>query len=82
VLARLTRDRLLSRPQRRVGGVRAGSASYVYALGPIGRRLLEADGRWRRFTDPSPPFLDQMLAVADTRIALLARGELSLPRFG
>src|ERR1035437_524290 len=36
VLARLVRDRLLVRLARRVGGVRAGSASYVYGLGPLG----------------------------------------------
>jgi len=67
VLARLTRDRLLARLARRVGGVRAGSASYVYALGPIGRRLID-DGR--RFTEPSALFLDHTLAVADARVEL------------
>lgn len=70
VLARLTRDRLLARLQRRVGGVRAGSASYVYALGPIGSRLIDA--RRRRFTEPSPLFLDHTLAVAEAHV-LLAR---------
>src|SRR5437870_4997317 len=50
VLARLTRERLLARLERRVGGVRAGSASFVYALGPIGSRLL--DENRRRFTEP------------------------------
>src|SRR5690242_9100083 len=65
VLARLTRDRLLARLQRRVGGVRAGSASYVYVLGPVGRRLL---GERHRYTEPSPLFLDHTLAVADARV--------------
>ena len=69
MLARLTRERLLARLQRQVGGVRAGSASYVYALGPVGSRLV-ADGR-RRFTEPSPLFLDHTLAVAEARIELL-----------
>jgi hypothetical protein len=68
VLARLTNEHVLSRLQRRVGGVRAGSASYVYMLGQVGSRLV-ADGR--RSTEPSPLFLDHTLAVADARIALL-----------
>lgn len=67
VLARLVRDRLLTRLERRVGGVRAGSASYVYALGPVGRRLVD-DGR--RFTEPSVLFLDHTLAIADARADL------------
>jgi hypothetical protein len=78
VLARLTRDRLLARLKRRVGGVRAGSASYVYALGPVGRRLV-ADAR--RFTEPSPLFLDHTLALADARTMLVRahrKGELDL----
>src|SRR5438874_12589319 len=46
VLARLTNEGLLVRLARRVGGIRAGSASYVYALGPAGSRLI--DERRRR----------------------------------
>lgn len=69
VLTRLTRDRLLTRLRRRVGGVRAGSASYVYALGPIGSRLV--DTKRRRGTEPSPLFLDHTLAIADAHIELL-----------
>src|SRR6266540_3115202 len=78
VLARLTRERVFARLQRRVGGVRAGSASYVYRLGRVGSRLV-ADGR--RFTEPSPLFLDHTLAVADARIELVQAhrgGELEL----
>src|SRR5688500_6435940 len=56
VLARLTRDRFLARLERRVGGVRAGSASYVYALGSSGGTLL--DGTRNRVTEPSSLFLD------------------------
>ena len=68
VLARLTDERLLARLQRRVGGVRAGSASFVYALGPIGRRLLDER---HRYTEPSQLFLDHTLAVADAHIAIV-----------
>lgn len=69
VLTRLTKDRLLNRLRRRVGGVRAGSASFVYALGPIGRRLI--DTKRRRSTEPSPLFLDHTLAIADAHLALV-----------
>jgi hypothetical protein len=66
-LTRLSRDRVLNRLQRRVGGVRAGSASFVYTVGPIGRRLL---GNARRTTEPSSQFLDHTLAIADVRVRL------------
>lgn len=69
VLARLARDRVLARLARRVGGVRAGSASYVYALGPVGARLL---GRPSRVVEPSEQFLNHTLAIADARLQLLA----------
>ena len=45
VLGRLVRDRLLIRLERRIGGVRAGSAGFVFAVGPVGYRLLAAGGR-------------------------------------
>jgi hypothetical protein len=67
VLARLSRDRLLVRLARRIGGVRAGSASYVYALGPVGGRLLGGSGR---VTEPSELFLDHTLAIADARVEI------------
>jgi Replication-relaxation len=40
VLARLTDLSIFARLSRRVGGVRAGSAGYVYYLGPVGQRLV------------------------------------------
>jgi hypothetical protein len=39
-LARLTDLGVFGRLQRRIGGVRAGSAGYVYYLGPVGQRLV------------------------------------------
>lgn len=65
VLIRLVRDRLLIRLERRLGGVRAGSSSFVYALGSVGQRVLTPDGaRRRRLYEPTPRFLDHTLAIA------------------
>jgi len=69
VLARLTETGLVVRLARRVGGVRAGSASYVYALGTAGSRLI--DDRRLRFFEPSPLFLAHTLAVAQTHVELV-----------
>jgi len=70
VLARLVDQRLLVRLERRVGGVRAGSASYVYALGSAGNRVVN-NPRGKRAEEPSRVFLDHTLAVADAHLALL-----------
>lgn len=70
VLERLTRERLLSRLERRVGGARFGSASYVYALGPVGQRVLDADGPRRRLTEPSARFVAHTLSVAEFFVQL------------
>jgi len=79
VLARLTDERLLARLERRVGGVRAGSASFVYALGPFGGRLI--DGHRRRLVEPSTTFLTHTLAVAQAHVEIVqaaGSGELEL----
>ncbi|HTC72848.1 MAG TPA: replication-relaxation family protein [Solirubrobacteraceae bacterium] len=64
VLTRLTRERLLIPLERRIGGVRAGSAGLVLALGPIGQRVLTSDGRRRRSYEPTLRFVDHTLAVS------------------
>ena len=65
VLRRLARLEALRRLERRIGGVRAGSASFVYALGPVGQRLLHEDERWRyRYHEPSLDQLEHTLEVA------------------
>jgi hypothetical protein len=71
VLERLTRHRVIVRLERRVGGLRAGSSSYVYSLGPVGFRLLTTDGSRLRPREPSRSFLDHTLAVAQLAIDLL-----------
>ena len=45
VLERLVALGLFTTLERRIGGVRAGSAGLVFALGPAGQRLLALDAR-------------------------------------
>jgi hypothetical protein len=76
VLARLCRERLLVALTRRIGGVRAGSASLVLALGPVGQRVLALHGTRRRAYEPTWRFVDHTLAIAqlvvDVRLAARA----------
>jgi hypothetical protein len=69
VVTRLCRDRLLTPLQRRVGGVRAGSAGLVLALGPIGQRVL-ANGSRRRTYEPTLRFFDHTLTTAQLVVDL------------
>ncbi len=82
VLARLVRDRLLVRLARQVGGVRAGSGSFLYALGPVGQRLLQDEQRARpRRYEPSAAFVEHQLAVSQLVVDLTLaarRGKLEL----
>ena len=74
-LAALHEARILHRLERRIGGVRAGSSGFVYALGPVGRRLLELDageglpyGRSRY--EPTVGFVEHALAVSEVWVGL------------
>jgi hypothetical protein len=81
VLTRLTRERLLIRLDRRVGGIRAGSAGFVLALGPIGQRVLTMDGTRRRSYEPTLRFVDHTLALSQLVVDLTVaarRGVLDL----
>ena len=81
VLERLVRDRLLVRLERRVGGVRAGSQTFIYGLGPIGHRLLHEDGTRLRTYEPGLAFVDHQLAVTRLVVDLIGasrRGQLEL----
>jgi Replication-relaxation len=74
-LLRLTRLDVLERLDRRVGGVRAGSAGFIYRLGLAGQRLaLEhgwiADRRRRRSRIPGMLFMNHALAVAELHTRL------------
>jgi hypothetical protein len=61
--------------ERRVGGVRAGSASYVWRVGPIGDQLLRLQAPHRsraRRKEPSLRHLEHCLTIADVHLALTA----------
>jgi hypothetical protein len=86
VLARMVEQRLLCALGRRIGGVRAGSTGFVYALDVLGRRLAEAErrGSARRPWTPGTAFLAHALAVTDLYVGLVEaehRGEVELLDF-
>ncbi len=81
VLARLARDGLVVRLERRIGGMRAGSAGYIYGLGALGQRVLGIEGPRRRRYEPSLRFLDHTLAISQlvVEVTMAARsGELDI----
>lgn len=63
--------------QRRIGGVRRGSASYVWQLSSTGDRYLRStrgQGPRRRYVEPSLTFLNHALAVNEVAVSLLEAG--------
>lgn len=89
VLERLSSLEVLTPLERRIGGVRAGSAGLVFALGPAGQRLLtlEANATGERVRRPGTPtdrFMIHNLAVAElyVRLVEVARaGVMTLAEF-
>jgi len=76
ILAKLKGLELLRPLTRRIGGVRAGSASFIWALSPTGARLLDMqecaeNPKRKRFREPRPSFLEHTLAVAELSIRLM-----------
>lgn len=70
VLQRLTDLRLLHRLERRLGGLRAGSSSFTYALTPAGGRIIGwAVGRGQK-REPSLTFARHTLAVTEVAVQL------------
>lgn len=72
-LSRLREARVLKTLQRRIGGARAGSAGFVWYIGPAGERVLRAldprasSGR-RNYREPSRHFVEHTLAVAELAV--------------
>ncbi|MDQ3764360.1 MAG: replication-relaxation family protein [Actinomycetota bacterium] len=77
VLQRLTDLDLVSTLDRRIGGIRAGSAGHVYTLTPVGRRLQalqrgqQLTGRLRHPRTPGAPFLNHALAISEIYVTLI-----------
>jgi hypothetical protein len=74
-LLRLTRLGVLERLPRQVGGVRAGSAGFVYRLGASGQRIALdrgwlGDRKRRRSAVPGSLFVGHALAVAELHVRL------------
>lgn len=70
ILSRLHDLGVLARLDRRIGGVRRGSAGYVYYLGPVGQRLVSYwDGRGltrgRFRPEPGGRYVRHRLAVSE-----------------
>ena len=81
ILAKLKGLDLLRPLTRRIGGVRAGSASFIWALSSTGARLLDMqecaeNPKRKRFREPRPSFLEHTLAVAELSIRLMEKGFL------
>ena len=85
-LSRLRDAQVLKALQRRIGGVRAGSAGFVWYVGPAGERLLRSlepaaqSGR-RNYREPSRHFVEHTLAIADVAVRIIEagrRGDLEL----
>ncbi len=70
VLSRLAGLGLLVRLNRRIGGIRAGSAGRVYALSPLGHRVLGTEIR-KRTTEPSFTFIKHTLAITELSTTLI-----------
>lgn len=75
-LLRLTRLDVLARLPRAVGGVRSGSAGFVYRLGLAGQRLAverswQPERRGRRSLTPGTLFLRHALQVAELHTRLV-----------
>jgi hypothetical protein len=72
VLFRLAQLGVIEHLERRIGGIRAGSASFVWRVGPVGDRLLRTapDAPRARRKEPSARHLAHRLMVVDSVLAL------------
>lgn len=73
VLRRLTELGVISRLERRVGGIRAGSEGHVYGLSGLGRAVLAQGGQTvhgRTVWETRPDFQDHLLAIGELYVGL------------
>ena len=74
VLGRIEGHGLIVRLRRRIGGLDKGSAANVWQLAALGERLLRAldgDPNRRRFIEPSEPFTEHTVAVAELAVRII-----------
>ncbi len=74
-LQRLSEMGVVTRLERRIGGVRAGSSGYLYGLGALGQKVMDVGGpaggsRHRRPWEPSRWFAEHVLAVSELFVEL------------
>ena len=82
-IAKLVQLGIVRHLERRIGGVRAGSAGYINVLTPLGLRLAAAYGwitaeRARRTREPGGLFVRHHLAVAEAYLRVLDAAESGL----
>lgn len=73
ILTRLEGLGTITRLERRIGGVKHGSAVTIWHLAGAGERYLRArrgDPARRRYAEPGPVFLTHTIAVADVAVTL------------
>lgn len=70
VLKRMAEQDILRRRQRRIGGIRAGSASYIYSIGAEGARLVSDKRVHYYIQDPSDYFMEHTLALTELYVSL------------
>ena len=75
-LQRLVEQRLLGRLERRIGGVRAGSAGFIYCLAPKGYQVLNlhaggTKGHYYRRPEPSRHLVEHTLAGSELYVQLV-----------
>jgi hypothetical protein len=73
ILTRLESLGIVARLERRIGGVKHGSASTIWHLGSAGERFLRhrrGDATRRRYQEPGLMFVTHTLAVADVAVRL------------
>ncbi len=72
-LSRLRKALVLKALERRIGGARAGSAGFVWYVGPAGERILRSidppviSGR-RNYREPSRHFVEHTLAISELAV--------------
>ncbi|WP_298209098.1 replication-relaxation family protein [Ferrimicrobium sp.] len=76
LLHRLREAHVLKSLDRRIGGVRAGSAGFIWYIGPAGERLLANQNRRksqnrRNYREPSRHFVEHTLAVSELAVTTI-----------